>query len=1245
MKRKVNGKKKVAGSIGLLTAAVCCFGVAATTNIPNSDLYKDGVVRVYADANVNAIAFADAVGKLRTAAEGLSDAEVRTNITVAEWAWTAEVQHGYVVAEGAEAELVPTDVETYEKYAEIFADLFLVAKNVDAAVNNINNHSLIVYASEASAYDNYFAYLTNGELSLEEIAIINGVGTGNRDTTKKDAVNNYFNGKIEAEQNAKTAVDAVKKVADAIVLTSIDSIKEAEDAVKAVYGDVKDVDGNVILDKNKAADIIAFWETLEGYRADYNALVKENEDVAKAIKDVWALYNNGEKCLSIETEIVNAETLYAALDDSVDNNQKAAVDAETAVEQSTMLVELRDELDARRDAVIAVELLINDIENPVVYDNTKILDAREAYDALPAEITSLKEIADIAEYVSNYSVLVDAEEAYDALVDAVDEIKTNIASLATKYNDGSLTATFMTDIKMAKNALTYQAQKDAIDNDEIREGVTYQAELETYQTQYEEAVAAAAKVIKAIKDIATPVTIDSATSIIEAEKFYAELTETQQRYVTNYADLTAARAELDQITADVNAWKDLVLALPEAADVTILDKAQIEACVEAYENYNFSAEMLAYIEANETKTKEKYDDVKDALKAITDKIANVSDAYLVDAIVNVGENPDDNAVVAFSNAYETAKGLFDALSDDEKAFFISNYSEADVARLVAETKYEIYGVEAKIANLPEAEALVLADNEKVVVAKDAFDALGTDKQAQVRATYSEKLAACVAKMAEITGELDQWMLDAKALVGVDKDGNDVADFDLAHVDVDAILNYHNQFEAFNDDEKEFVKAAHDILVLKEEIILAAIDALNDRIDDMEAKIGDSTYALTANDRDELDSIKAAYDNLHETQAKLVNYSDINEAYNKINVVDYVEAAINALLADVKAENLTTEGYVTYNVINAVYFNLSDEIKELITNASELAVIGEAYKANEADILDVKTLADELQKAIDSIDNVDTKLSDVKTFLEKAINENANKISDLDKALSDKVNYILEDKVSWTDLDKKLNALNELINNNTKAIEQAKTELTEAYETAIEDAKTVLRGEIAVIEKALQDVDAANKTELLGKIATLQAELDAYKLVVEGLFDGVNTDIDALEKALADAKTELTEAYETAIEAAKTELNKTISDLETALKAADVANKEALEEALAEAKEALEAADAANLEAVNAKIAELEEALNNAVADLEKADAALKNEIDELRKSLTTVTVILSIVSGLALAGAVALFVLKYRKKN
>ena len=44
MKKRVNGKKRALGSIGLFTAAVCCFGIAATTTVVDNGLKNDSVI-------------------------------------------------------------------------------------------------------------------------------------------------------------------------------------------------------------------------------------------------------------------------------------------------------------------------------------------------------------------------------------------------------------------------------------------------------------------------------------------------------------------------------------------------------------------------------------------------------------------------------------------------------------------------------------------------------------------------------------------------------------------------------------------------------------------------------------------------------------------------------------------------------------------------------------------------------------------------------------------------------------------------------------------------------------------------------------------------------------------------------------------------------------------------------------------------------------------------------------------------
>lgn len=1180
------GKNKKLIALASVLAVSCSCGVAQA--VATSDVFN-APVAVYAENTVSpkVQAFAEAIADLKAAVNGLSDAEARINETVAELAWAADVEYGYVKMEGSEVD--PADKAVYDKYETIFADLFLAAKNVDSAVNNINNEDLIVYASEKATYDAYFAYLTDGSLSADEIAIINNVGNGKRDTEKKDAIDTYFADKLNAEQAAKDAVDAVYKSAGEIVLNSIDSINTAKTAVEAVYGPVAG------LDQTKAADMVALWNTLKGYEEAYEALVAEYEAVVDQINTVWATYDNGAKCVTIESAIVDAENAYAALDNAADNNQQAAVDAATAVNSTTKLAAMRAELNARLQAISDVEDEIADIENPVIYDNAKILNARGSFDALPEEITSLDATAVLA-YVNNYDVLVAAEEAYDALVAAVQAIKDDIASLEGKYADGSLTAKFMTDIKLAKNDLKYAEQKAEIENDTIRTGVTYQAELEAYQTKYEAAVVAAGKVIVAIKAIPTPVTLDSADEIGAAEAAYAALKDEYKPFVSNYADLEAAREALDTITADVKAWKALVEALPDAADVTINDKAAIEACVAAYDSYNFSAEMVQYIVNREAATLTKYNAVKDALGVILGKIGDVADAYLVDAIVNVGDDPDLAAVGAFATAYEAADLLYNGLTADEVAYFAANYVDADAARLVAEVKYEIYGVEAKIAALPEVNALVLANYDAVTAVNTTFTALSQEKQAQVR--NADKLAACVARMAEITGALDAWKEEVNAYVAGD----------LAKVDLDVIDDYKDDYAAFDADEQNYVQDAYDNLLAKAQIIEDDIAALNDRIADMKVKLD---YALTANDRAELNSIKAAYDALHQSQKDLVNYADISEGYNRINVVDYMEASIANLLADAKAGNLTADGYVTYNVINAVYFNLSDEIKALITNADKLAEIKAIYEADDAVKFDIKAL-DAAIKAAEQAIAANKDLIDTNKDL---IDANKGLIDAMDAA------YKAADQAIYDKIAEEVGKIND-------AVAAADGKLGKDIEKVAKD-----------LADALIRLDAKDG-ELDDAIEALDIAYKAADKVLEDAIKALDDKYDALVKTLQAMDTTLDGKIAKEVNDRIEAINGLRTELTDAFTAADgiLSGKiEALADRMTKAE--------ADIDALEVEVDALIAALDKEVADREAADKKLEDKLMAEIKALNTKLVVASVILAVFVAGLIACVVLLFLKKQ
>ena len=244
-------------------------------------------------------------------------------------------------------------------------------------------------------------------------------------------------------------------------------------------------------------------------------------------------------------------------------------------------------------------------------------------------------------------------------------------------------------------------------------------------------------VIALINAIGTPVTLDSESKIIAAREAYDALSSEEKDKVTNYAVLTAAETELDNLKKIANV-ENLINAIGTIGEpVTAENRSAVSAARAAYNA--LSADLrarvgnYAVLTAAETAIKE-YDDRMAAVQDVIAKIAALPDADVV-ALT------DEAAIVAARNAYNNLPA-----GDMNLVTNITRLTAAELA--LAELKASSQKVKdciEAIANLPD--PVTLADKDKVVAARALYEALSETEKAQV--TNYTKLTGAENTIAEL----------------------------------------------------------------------------------------------------------------------------------------------------------------------------------------------------------------------------------------------------------------------------------------------------------------------------------------------------------------------------------------------------------------------------------------------------------------------------------------------------------------
>ena len=405
-----------------------------------------------------------------------------------------------------------------------------------------------------------------------------------------------------------------------------------------------------------------------------------------------------------------------------------------------------------------------------------------------------------------------------------------------------------------------------------------------------------------------------------------------------------------------------------------------------------------------------------------------------------------------------------------------------------------------------------------------------------------------------------------------------------------------------------------------------------------------------------DAIETAKSELAEAKAELV------EAINKKADQTTVDASVKKLQDSINTINNTLADLGKKDTeLEKAIADAKSEVSKAASDALDEAKTELTSKINtKADQAAVDKSIGDLQSAIDTINKTLTALGEKDTALEKAI---ADAKSEVSKAASDALDEAkteltskINTKADQAAVDKSIGDLQSAIDTINKTL-TALGEKDTALETAIADAKK------EVSDAAADALDKA-KTELTTKINTKadQAAVDKSIGDLQSAINTINSTLSALgdkdtalEKAIADAKTEVSKAASDALDKAKTELttkinakanqadvDESINDLQSAINTINntltaLGDKDtALEKAIADAKKEVSDAAASALDeaktelttkintkadqaAVDKSIGDLQSAIatiNNTLTALGEKDTALETAITNAKKEVS-----------------------------
>ncbi len=568
----------------------------------------------------------------------------------------------------------------------------------------------------------------------------------------------------------------------------------------------------------------------------------------------------------------------------------------------------------------------------------------------------------------------------------------------------------------------------------------------------------------------------------------------------------------------------------------------------------------------------------------------------------------------------------------------------------------------------------------------------------------QKLHDCIAKINAINQELNAWMIEVIKLYNKDfpADSNiteikaelaKAAEFSGYPLDLDAWKAVSDKYAALvgeDVDKIDYVKAASDVLgkmskvdesgnVIDESTGLygksdKVIETLNNDIKTLSDRVNVEGYQFTADDVNAVTDIQKRYNELHKTQqAKVVGYNDILlDARDTLVAVEALKSMVKSLYAEVVTKNNITS-YVQFyiDVVKTTYAQFPTDIRQSFDVEGPNFIAPNGYTKN----------LEEIQAAYDKAlkEGTVVRLSELKAAFEQAQKELIDALNGLSTLAEGDTSSALKD--AFVKFEKRItDAYTGLINEKVSAL---KTELEAlikagddklaadlaAAKTELENAlKTETANRVAALDEVNNTI-ATLKTELETKIteqinaleAKLQGVIDAEKAAREdgdtAAANALKTAREALEASIKEAKDAIAkESTDRAAEIAalKTELQGVIDaekkareDGDTAAANALKTAREALEKSIADAnaaiaKEAKDRADA--LADVLAKANDAQEAVNKLRADMEKADAELKQQIDDLKSTTTTLTILVIVLVVMVLAALACIILLFIKRK-
>ena len=601
---------------------------------------------------------------------------------------------------------------------------------------------------------------------------------------------------LEAATAVETLVDALPSEITLADKTDVEAARAAYDALTDAQKDLVALPTLTLLtnaeqkiaDLEAAADVTAAInalpeeitldakETVEAARTAYNALT----DDQKNLIDSETL----NKLTAAETVIADREAAKAvedminALPDQITSENKQTF---TNVSSAFIRLSYAQEEYLSEEAMNKVNnvLLANyfvsgtDLlpEEITLDDKQSVTDLRSYYDDANDDVKAL--ISD--EYMNK---LVSAEQKI-ADLEAVKDVEDMISALPAVED---ITLADKDAVQAANEAFVALTNEQVmmLDGDlfdKLRDAAEKIADLEAAKVVEDE--------IKALPDV---ILLEDKADVEAARAAYDALEPEQKDLI----DLSVVEKleDAEEVIADREAAKDvedMIDALPAVDDITLADKAAVDAANEA--RLNLTSAQADYLTLSAI----------DTLFKAQDKIRDLEAAKAVDETIDALPAVEDITVNDKDNV-EIARQVYDALTDAQKALV-----DADTLAKLTDAEAKITDLEAAadvtdtINDLPE--NITLADKADVEAARAAYDALTDDQKALVDADTLQKLTKAEQSIDAIEDALE----DLQEVLGVVMQIAVLPDKDnVQYSDKEAIEAARTAYDALSDAQKAMI---------------------------------------------------------------------------------------------------------------------------------------------------------------------------------------------------------------------------------------------------------------------------------------------------------------------------------------------------------------------------------------------------------------------------------------------------------